>query len=293
MKKFFIAAAFAAAFAGAAFAQEPVAPAAEAAETAVADSLDVLKQQISDINARLTEQEEISHQMQLEQKWQGIWKSGKYTSIFYAPSASCTELGYKSKSAWTFGLNKGTSYFFPSRPIAGMLKVGFDVRWFDLSVTRYKKNNYEYVGAEAYDWDDDYEDEWEDDFLPDIGRYDIHIGAFGIGPVVSVAPFSSFDNEARFIRATLYFHYQPTFGLHLLSEDGDMETSTAYCNMMDFGGKIQYRRFAIGVEGKWGTGKYSNLVSSDDFYDDYESDSSSGKLKRKFSSTRLFISFTF
>ncbi|MDE5813815.1 MAG: hypothetical protein K2H72_05970 [Muribaculaceae bacterium] len=293
MKKIFIAAVFAVAFSAASFAQQPVAPATEETETEVVDSLSILRQQISDINARLTEQEEFNLRMQQEQKWQGIWKRGKYTSIFYAPSASCTELGVKSKSDWTFGLNKGTTYLFPSRPIAGILKVGFDVRWFDISVTRYKKNYYELDGSQDSGWDNDYDDDWDDDFLPNIGRYDIHIGAFGIGPAVSVAPFSRFDNEARFIRATLYFHYQPTFGVHLLSEDGEMESSTAYCNMMDFGGKIQYRRFAIGVEGKWGSGNYSNLVSSDDFNDDYESAESSGKLKRKFSSTRLFISFSF
>lgn len=288
MKKFIITVALTAAFSTMAFAQEPLTPTPE--EAAVIDSLDMLKQQISDINARLSEQEEINVQRQKEQKWQGIWKGGKYASIFFAPSASSTELGIKSKAAWNFGLSKGTSYLFPSKPIAGILKVGFDVRWIDISVIKYKKN------AFSLENDFDGDDEWgdvTDDFLPDIGRYDIHIGAFGIGPVVSVAPFSSFNNEARFIRATLYFHYQPTYGLHVLSEDGELESSMAYCNMMDFGGKIQYRRFALGIEGHWGSGKYSDMISNDDFDDDYASDSSSGKLKRKFSSTRIFVAFTF
>ncbi|MDE6379540.1 MAG: hypothetical protein K2L11_03635 [Muribaculaceae bacterium] len=59
-------------------------------------------------------------------------------------------------------------------------------------------------GSQDSGWDNDYDDDWDDDFLPDIGQYDIHIGAFGIGPAVSVAPFSRLYNEARFIRASLY-----------------------------------------------------------------------------------------
>ena len=264
------------------------------------DSIAMLQQQLNQISQRLDAEEQATHDLQQKQKWDGIWSRGKYTQISYGFSASAKQEGVKFNSAWNFGLTKGTSYFFPSKPIAGLLKVGFDIRWVDISATKYKKNvTVERSDASWSDFADDYDYDYDlGDAIPDIGHYDIHLGAFGIGPVVSVAPFSKFDNEARFVRATLYFHYQPTIGVNLLSEDGDLETSWAYCNMMDFGGKIQYRRIAIGLEGRWGSGKYSSLVSSDDLgFNEDEGisfgSSDKGKIKRNFSSTRIYIAFSF
>ena len=262
------------------------------------DSIAILKQQIVDINSRLDAQEEKINTLLEIRERDKIWGKGRYTNLAYGAGASAEQDGFKFNSDWSFSLSKGTSYLFPNKPFFNMLKVGFDIRWFDISATCYK-NNTDYTGGSNwypdYGYDDWYDDYWYEDDYEDIGHYDIHVGAFGIGPVVSVAPFSSFNNGLRFLRATLYFHYQPTIGLHLMDEDGEMELSSAYCNMMDFGGKIQWRGIALGVEGKWGSGKFSSLVDPDDFdYDygyDYDYDSSS--TKRKFSSTRLYISFTF
>ncbi|MDE5857736.1 MAG: hypothetical protein K2H32_05220, partial [Muribaculaceae bacterium] len=259
------------------------------------DSIAELKQQLIDLRNRLDAQEQINNNLLEKKNRDKIWGKGRYTNLAYGVSACAKQDGFKFNSDWNFSLAKGTSYLFPNKPFFNMLKVGFDIRWFEISATKYKSNS-NYSGGSSWYPDygyDDWYDDWYDDY--EIGHYDVHIGAFGIGPVVSVAPFSSFNNGLRFLRATLYFHYQPTIGLHVMSEDGEVEGSMAYCNMMDFGGKIQWRWIALGVEGKWGSGKFSSLVDSDDFdYDyDYDYDYDSSSTKRKFSSTRLYISFTF
>lgn len=249
------------------------------------DSTEILKQELEEANEMLAEKDLEIARLERESKWAGIWGKGKYTMISYAPSASVKAEGIKEKSSFSFAISKGNSYFFPKKPIAGLLKVGFDMRWTDIQVTKYKKG--EYITTDNWNTGNDDVDDMLSD-LNNLGVWDLHIGAFGVGPVVSVAPFSMMDNGARFLRATLYFHYQPTFGLHLVSQDGDLKTSMAYCNMFDFGGKIQYRAIALGVENRWGSGKYSEIISFED-----DDEDSHGKIKRKFSSFRVYVAFSF
>lgn len=255
------------------------------------DSLDYLRDELDAANAELAEKDLEIERLNREKNWNSIWGKGKYTMLSYAPTANVKAEGLKEKASFSFAITKGNSYFFPKRPIAGLLKVGFDVRWTDIQVTKYKKRNF----VTSDNWNADGGNTGGDDDYGDIlskfnnlGVWDLHIGAFGIGPVVSVAPFSMMDNAAKYLRATLYFHYQPTFGLHLVSDEGDINSSMAYCNIFDFGGKIQYRRVALGVESRWGSGKYSQIAvlnSSDD-------EDSRPKIKRDFSSFRVYIAFT-
>ncbi len=257
----------------------------EAAET---DSLALLRSELDHVNSELARIDAENQRIAQEKKWGEIWGKGRYTMIAYAPSASSTENGFKTDASFGLAVAKGNRYFFNKRPFGGMVKVGLDVRWVEISFTKYKKVDYEFTDG----WDDDwsYGDD-EDvpgflDGLSDFGRYDVHLSAFGFGPVVSVAPFAHLNNAARYLRASLYFHYKPTVGVHLVSEDGEMESSFAYCNMMDFGGKIQYRAVALGLEGSWGSGKYKQIV-----FDDEEE--SLPKVNRKFSSFRIYVALTF
>lgn len=267
-----------------------------AQETVESDSLALLKSQLDYANSELSRLDAENQQLSQEKKWSEIWGKGRYTMIAYAPSASSTENGYKSNASFSLALAKGNQYFFNKRPFGGMVKVGLDIRWFEINFMKYKKVNYESAGdwIEGDGWDDD-DDDYGSGFLDsfsNLGRYDLHTSAFGFGPVVSIAPLSHLNNAARFLRATLYFHYKPTFGLHLVSEDGEMDTSMAYCNMMDFGGKIQYRRIALGLEGSWGSGKYSQISSMFGFDEDDEEEAMP-KIKRKFSNFRIYIAFSF
>ena len=117
----------------------------------------------------------------------------------------------------------------------------------------------------------------------------VTLGAFGVGPNISVAPFAFLNNGLSCLRASVYFHYQPAMSLYLKSENGDIELAPAFCNMFDFGGMLTYRAISLGVEGRWGKGKFKpigfNTLSIDD--------DSEEKVTRKFATTRLYISFAF
>lgn len=268
-------------------------------EVAEVDSLSLLKSQLEYTNNRLDQLDAETKRLAQEKKYSEIWGKGRYTMLAYSLSSSSTEYGVKTNADFSIALAKGNQYFFNKRPFAGMVKVGLDIRWTEINFMKYKKIKYDVTDG----WDEDYgdwgyDDDDEGDFgfldgLSDLGRYDLHISAFGFGPVVSVAPLSHLDNAARYLRATLYYHYKPTFGIHLVSEDGEMDTSMAYCNMMDFGGKIQYRGIALGLEGSWGSGKYSQISSLFGGDEDDEDDEPMPKIKRKFSNFRVYLAITF
>ncbi|MDE6415945.1 MAG: hypothetical protein K2K68_02835 [Duncaniella sp.] len=265
----------------------------KAQETVENDSLALLKSQLEYANSELSRLDAENQRLAQEKKWSEIWSKGRYTMIAYSPSASSTEYGIKSNASFGFALAKGNQYFFNKKPFGGMVKVGLDMRWTDISFIKYKKADYEvtdgWIDGEWGYGDDDDDSGFLDSFT-DLGRYDLHVSAFCFGPVVSVAPLSHLNNAARFLRATLYCHYKPTFGVHLVSEDGEMDTSMAYCNMWDFGGKIQYRGLALGLEGCWGSGKYSQISS---LFESDDEEETLPKIKRKFSNFRIYIAFSF
>lgn len=251
------------------------------------DSIAILKNQIDSIQI---EKDNLSKTL----KWQSIWSNNKYTMISYAPSTDVTVDGaYKEDAKFSFALTKGNTYYLHSKPIGGILKIGLDLRWFDLQATKYEKIDYE----TSDNWQDSpsFGDEDDDEILEmldDIGRWDLHIG-MGIGPTVTVAPFSMFDNASKHIRLSFYGHYQPSFGINLISQDGDVESSTAFCNMYNYGGKLVYRRISLGIEKQWGEGKYKQLTIFNDDDEDDNSPIPSIKHKRKFSSLRFYVAFSF
>lgn len=224
------------------------------------------------------------------QDYSKIWKGGKFINIGYAINETKLEGSPVEKADYGVSLTTGHTYLFPKTPVAGMLKFGFDINWADVNFASYKNQ-----GLGEFIPDDD---------LPDIankvmnlGRKSLQLGAFGIGPNVSIAPLTSLGNQASYLKASLYFHYQPTVGAYLISENGDIEASWAYCNIFQFGGKLSWKFIGLGVEGVWGSGKFKPIG-----FDFGENDAITGelglggggaKLKRQFANTRIYISFMF
>lgn len=250
-----------------------------------------LEQRLAEQEAKLEKYDAQLSEIDNKKRLKSIWGPGRFTKISYNFSSTGDDINPVDKSKFSISLAKGTSYMFPSKPIAGMLKFGVDVTWFDLTYSKYKKRD---LGASGWlspdmgnGYDDGYDD-WEE--YADLGRMSLNLGMFGIGARASVAPFSAFNNELRFLRASLYFHYQPTFSAYMVSEDGEEEGSYAYMGMYRFGGCIHYRRIALGVEGYWGKSKFELL----DFdFDDEFGDGDNPKVDRKFASTRLYVQFAF
>lgn len=221
-----------------------------------------------------------------------IWGKGRYTNIGFSIAQTGTKFE-KEVGQFGFSLTKGTTYLFPKQPFWNILKVGFDVNWVDVSFAKYKSTDTDWDNAFEGSMLPDEMQEFED--MLNIGRWGVLVGAFGIGPNVTVAPFSTFDNAARYLKASLYFHYQPTFGMYLRSEDGDMEGSYAYCNMFQFGGKITWKFIGLGIEGHWGSGNFKNLSFEDNEFQDWfgEKTTGSDKIRRKFANTRIYLSLIF
>lgn len=231
--------------------------------------------------------------MKAQNDYSRIWKQKTYFKLSYNFSETAIEGTAVEKSQYGFGLTTGRTWLFPKEPVAGMLKFGFDLNYFDIQVAKY---NSAYGG---FNIPDGMIEEGEDDF--NIGRWSLQLGVLGIGPNVSIAPFSKMSNAARFLKASVYFHYQPTVGAYMASEDGDIDASYAYCNIFQLGGQITWKFIGVGVEANWGSGKFKPVLA--EFAGDMIDDSSlreelglpnfNGKVTRKFATTRLFITFTF
>lgn len=224
-----------------------------------------------------------------------IWKQKRYFKLSYNFSQTQQAGRALEKAKFGFGLTSGQTWLFPKQPVAGMLKFGFDVNYFDIQVAKY------HSPGSAFNIPDDFFNKDEENSFDNLGRWGLQLGILGVGPNVSIAPFSSMDNGARFLRASLYFHYQPTLGAYLVSEDGDVDAAYAYCNIFQLGGQITWKFIGLGIEANWGSGKFKNLIEKFGYDDDEEKPirdelglpAFNGKLKRKFANTRLFITFMF
>ena len=246
-----------------------------------------------------------------------IWKNNKGITIGFITHQSLNddnflgELGdalsvfglknpFQYNSSYGFSLTSSNTYLWPSGEgwAGNRIKVGVDVRWFDVSFVKYNKypkiggidlkEFYKNMGnvfggndvwsSSDYDnWDDwgdegDYDDGYDDyidSFVDKIGNMQVQIG-MGVGPQVSIAPLAHLDNGARFLRVNIYGHFDPQASV-VISKDyqGDLHGSWAFLPTWDFGGNIQWKNFVVGVEGRWGSAKYSDISQGGDYgYED-------------------------
>lgn len=218
-----------------------------------------------------------------------IWGKGRFTRIGYAFAQTAGKGNPIEQGQYSFFATKGTSFRFPSKAIGGVLKFGIEVSWLDFQFSKYNDatSNLTWTSEINKDqslWDSFYEDVEEE---LNLGCMAISAGV-GVGPNVSVAPFANKSGSIlQPLRASVYFQYSPTFQAYIKSQNDDDELSTAFCHMMNFGGAITYKSFSIGVEARWGSGKFKPL-EFDDEDEDIESLGSS-KYTRKFANTRIYI----
>lgn len=232
-------------------------------------------------------------QQKLDKK---IWGKGRFMRLGYSVSETTDEWGPVEKGKYGFFLTKGTTYRLHKKPVAGMIKFSIDAVWFDAQFTKFKApysdvdwtSTFEPIDDNRYD-----EDEDDEPFDLNIGRMALSFG-MGVGPNISVAPFALTSIKIlQPLRASIYFHYSPTMMLYAKSQDGDFELSTAFCNMMNFGGYLTYRKISIGVEGRWGKGKFKPLDFESMFDNEGGESLGSQKYTRKFANTRIYLQFAF
>lgn len=268
-----------------------------------------------------------------------VWRTGRYFNVGYSIASTSSDVYNAEKAKFGVFISKGTSYLWPRKsPIGGMLKLGFDVRWFDMQFAMYDKFARKVVSEGNFNGVNNYSG-WTSDMTassdngggasakyPNYATFNhmsLLVGAFGIGPTLTVAPLTFMDNAVASLRLNLYFHYQPTFGLNLYTAkcvyagngvnpidgtelpecESEVLPEYGYANMFDWGFKIQWRTFGLGFETRWGSGKLTNSSYSpycwgeNTFYgktinmngaDDIE-----GSYTRKFSESRIYLDFVF
>ena len=237
-----------------------------------------------------------------------VWGRGRYSSIgFVLLGNTDSRARPREYSSFGFFLNQGTTYLFPrGKGFASFIKVGVDIRWVDLEITRYDpiERPLTFSSAKA----------------PSSGsgltRYPSELkfrrlaflaGAFGFGPAVTIAPFSWADNGLASLKLNLYAHYQPTFGLCTYRAtpcDSNGETlknlsrgsrvnEIAYVHLVDFGVRVQWSRFSIGFEGRRGFGRFPDATYRWRPADPFPLNNDGTPYRRTFASTRLFFSYSF
>lgn len=276
--------------------------------------LDSLENALSEANAQLKEQNILDRR-------HDVWRRGRYTNIGWSLNQTSSEI-LKQTSSVGIGFAKGTAYTWPKDGVAGIVKFGFDVKWFDLDFSLYGKRDIDVVNQSSTNNTGYTGDRWNGTFdssaqpsgylNPTVNTYGLNIGAFGIGPAVTIAPLAMLDSPVRSLRATIYFHYQPTFGMvfnHTKYTDSygydesEIGFDFGYVSMMDFGFRLNWKNIGLGVEGRWGSGKLKTEgINIYNYASGYGSsinipintvDPNADSYTRKFGSTRIFLTFAF
>lgn len=194
-----------------------------------------------------------------------VWTCTSYLNLGYTLDQKLniagTTFGYTSK--WGASVQVGNSYMLPRSAILGMLKIGLDATWFDLSGVQYG-NSY-------------------NDF------YHITAG-MGIGASLHVAPLARMSEGLRPLRVEGYCRFVPSYSLLLTKykssgeEDDDRSGSEyngrgAFVPVVSVGVGIDYRAIGIGYEYRFGNARYKNQVEG------------GPKTKYDMTSSRIYISW--
>lgn len=234
------------------------------------------------------------------------FRYGRYKNIGLAWSTLKPEYGINLKTKIGVNLEIGNTYMLPFGPLADMVKIGIDATWFDLTYINYKSTGAfkisEVIDDEYSDVVGDYVGDYVDDAVGDyigddgeveIGNHQLMIG-MGVGPSIHIAPFAHSSNALRYLTVSLNGKYRPTYSGLIQSDNDETTLRGAYVSVFSFGGQINWKQFGLGFEGRWGSAKYKDFVSSSEFEEDVEGGvSSSNKTKIKNSMCRLYLSFHF
>ncbi|MBD5418476.1 MAG: hypothetical protein HDR48_00335 [Bacteroides sp.] len=240
-----------------------------------ASRLDSIENALASANTKMAE-------MRADSIHSAVWSKATSFEIGYAAESSSSEVYERQNAKFGFFFNFNHNYLFPkSKAWGNIVKVGLNVRWFDLDYAMYK-DFYRDINPRnsiTSGWTSNITTS-DGDMRAKFQQMTLLAGVCGVGPTVTVAPFSFMNNALSALKVNLYFHYQPTLGLNLYmiqpqlmvnneyinGSDKDTEIELGYVSMWDLGFRIQWRNIGIGVEGRWGSGKLKNTVYSPYFY---------------------------
>ena len=193
--------------------------------------------------------------------------------------------GLKWKSDFGVSLVKGTTYYLHPNALWGMVKFGIDWTQLDLNYAKLKEQ-FEINPREQV----------SNEYLKELDVEDLNLGkhqleySMHVGPSVTVNPINLLKIHA-------YFRYAPSFSAVICdNEYGDTQFSGAFGNFFVTGAAVAYKFISLGVEYRWGSGKYKTYgYDASAVTDDLDTDDiiTSTKSKMNTSSTRIFVSFRF
>lgn len=270
------------------------------AQDDVRNELDSLRQEVAELNAARNADEEESTQKRL-------WSYGRYKRISYVVQ-NMTRAAYNGmpSTKWGpkfgFGIQIGNTYHLPHKPLAGIIKFGIDATWWDITYAGYNSPDLGSTavvspgvtnGVPDFSFPEDYPE--EEIVLDNIGVHQLSM-SMGVGPSVNIAPFAFSSNKnLQMLKAQVYGHFLMGVSAILYTDPSTDETEINFAALPQgaFGVSFNWKQLGIGFEGRWGSAKYKNLVSSDDFEEDEDGGEETPKVSFSNSAFRVYLNFHF
>ncbi len=147
-------------------------------------------------------------------------------------------LGYEiGRAELGASLSRSRTFVLHPRPLAGMIYLGLDANWVDLTYARYGS---QIMGIDISALTD---------------RLDMHkadISILGVGPSINVFPVGKLGLHA-------YARYNPTFATLFRTGD-DFCMSGGYASVLTAGTAVSWGVVSVGVETRFGEGNYKKLL---------------------------------
>lgn len=254
--------------------------------TKPAQNVDSLLQVVNALSSKM----EATEAKALDKK---IWKDrAKYFNIGYIKQ-NLSETGgdeFKLKSEFGASISMGRTYYLHKKPLLGMIKIGLDWSWIDMSFAKYSTIDLENSLGTRSIWDGNDYDE-DEDYDEDLDL-DLELGCFQLETGMSVGP-SVTINPINHLKVNAYFHFTPSASMIFLDDN----ISASYASFFNIGAAVSYKFISIGVEKRWGSANYSSLSLDDiDLEEDLDLETDlflSSKKKMKTSGLRAYISFRY
>lgn len=212
-------------------------------------------------------------------RYNAVWnKRRKYMNIGFVKqtlNASGCE-GYKWNSDIAVQFSSGRTWYLHKKPLANMIKFGIDATFVNIFYAKYgtapAMEGFDNGGGMFGDLGGMYEDMTGDDI--DLGDHQIDVG-MSVGPSVTI-------NPVQHLKVSAYFRYSPTYSMLLMQE----QFGGSYVSYFNYGLSVAWRVISVGVEGRFGTGKYNQpaLLEISDIND---------KTKLKTSGVSFYVGFRF
>lgn len=199
----------------------------------------------------------------------------KYFNIGFSNSKLSQENSPELSSDIGLSLTSGRSIFL-HKPIAGKLRFGIDITWFDLSYYNYKVN---YI----YDWEN-----WQQNGL---SEFDYSSEYHQVECGVQIGASLTYSIVKR-LQAQLYGRYQPCYSCVYYDEEN---FNGGFGNYAVVGLNISYGCIGLGIEGKFGSSKQEQLLEEEADNSDTENiiNTNTGKIKTSNTTLTGYITFRF